>query len=59
MVDKVAVPFWLCLMAGMLTGLDTGDMALWLLIGAAVGIISGLLLASAAMRRRKQAFSRN
>jgi hypothetical protein len=40
----------------MLIRLDSGNMALWLIIGAVVGIALGLLAALAEMRRRKRAF---
>mgnify|MGYP005810531959 CR=1 FL=1 len=56
MIDKIAVPFWLCWTAGMLIGLETGDNARWLLIGAVVGIAIGLALGTLALRRKRRAF---
>jgi heme exporter protein D len=56
MVEKVAVPFWLCCSAGVIVGLITGRLALWLAIGAAVGVLLGLVMRAAAKHRQKLSF---
>jgi hypothetical protein len=56
MVEKVAVPFWLCCSAGVIVGLITGRLELWLAISAAVGILLGLIMRAAAKHRQKLSF---
>jgi hypothetical protein len=56
MIDKIAVPFWLCLTAGMVAGVATGRAALGLMVGAAAGVLLGLLFVAAAKRRKRQVF---
>jgi hypothetical protein len=52
-IDKVAAPFWLCWSAGLVIALATGDFGLWLGIGAAVGLVLGLMLRARAIRNRR------
>jgi hypothetical protein len=56
MVEKVAVPFWLCCSAGVIVGLIAGRLALWLAISAALGILLGLIMRAAAKHRQKLSF---
>jgi hypothetical protein len=56
MLDKIAVAFWLCFTAGMLIGLDIGNMSLWLIVGAVVGIVLGSILCLTSIQRRKRVF---
>jgi hypothetical protein len=56
MIDKIAVPFWLCWTVGMLIGLETGEVGWWLLIGAVAGIVVGLMAAAMAKRSKQRAF---
>jgi hypothetical protein len=58
MIDKVAVPFWLCWSAGLAIALATGDYRLWLSLSAAVGIVVGLLLRARAVHRRERCLRR-
>jgi hypothetical protein len=56
MVDKAAVPFWLCWSVALLIGLITGHLGLWLIIGAAAGVVFGLLGLAWAIRKKRRAF---
>jgi hypothetical protein len=54
MVDKVAVPFWLCWSAGMVLGLVTDNLVFWLGLSAAIGLALGLILRARALRNRRR-----
>lgn len=56
MIDKVAVPFWLCWSAGLVIGLTTGNEIPWIVGSAIVGIIVGFAFAAHAARRRREVF---
>jgi hypothetical protein len=58
MIDKVAVPFWLCWSAGLAIALATGDYRLGLTLSAAVGIVVGLILRARAVHRRERYWRR-
>ncbi len=56
MVEKVAVPFWLCWSAGMVIGAATGNYGFWLVVTGIAGLLLGFILRALAKRRVQRAF---